>query len=234
MPTVRVLSYNIRSLRDDTAALERVVRGCAPDLVCLQEVPRFLLWRTKRRRFARRCELTVAAGRRAAGLAVLAGPRATVLHREYHLLTRVTGLHRRGLAIAVAEVQGVRLIAASTHLDLADVPRRAHVGQLLGLLERARRTYRAPVVLTGDINEESGGQAWDLLAGSFQDAYAVAPAGMGHTFSARRPRRRIDGIFADPDVEVVGCGVPADTAVSADYTRATDHRPVFAELCLRR
>ncbi|GAA2099911.1 endonuclease/exonuclease/phosphatase family protein [Actinomadura alba] len=233
MPTIRVLSYNIRSLRDDTTALERVVRGCAPDLVCLQEVPRFLLWRAKRRRFARHCGLTVGAGRRAAGLAVLAGPRATVLHQEYHLLTRVAGMHRRGLAIAVAEVQGVRLIAASTHLDLADLPRRAHVGQVLGLLERARCRYRAPVVLTGDINEDSGGQAWDLLARRFQDAYATAPAGMGHTYSARRPQRRIDAIFADPEVEVIGCGVPADAAVTADYARATDHRPVVAELALR-
>jgi endonuclease/exonuclease/phosphatase family metal-dependent hydrolase len=234
VPTVRVLSYNIRSLRDDAAAIERVVRGCEPDLVCLQEVPRFLLWRTKRRRFARRCDLTVAAGRRAAGLAVLAGPRATVLHQEYHLLARVPGRHRRGLAIAVAEVKGVRLIAASTHLDLTDLPRRAHVGQVLGLLEQARRRYRAPVVLTGDINEESDGQAWGLLAGRFQDAYAVAPAGMGNTFSARLPRRRIDGIFADPEVEVVGCGVPADSGVATDYARATDHRPVVAELSLRR
>src|SRR3954454_15258183 len=116
MPTVRVLSYNIRSLRDDPAALARVVRGCRPDLVCLQEMPRFLSWRTKRRRLARHCELAVAAGRRAAGLAVLAGPRVRVLHREYHLLTRVPMLHRRGVAIAVAEVEGARLIAASTHL----------------------------------------------------------------------------------------------------------------------
>jgi endonuclease/exonuclease/phosphatase family metal-dependent hydrolase len=134
----------------------------------------------------------------------------------------------------VVEVKGARLIAASTHLDLADLPRRAHVGQVLGLLEQARRRYRAPVVLTGDINEESGGQAWNLLAGNFQDAYAVAPAGMGHTYSALRPRRRIDGVFADPEVEVIGCGVPVDSAVTTDYARATDHRPVVAELSLRR
>ncbi|MFD0632519.1 endonuclease/exonuclease/phosphatase family protein [Catenulispora yoronensis] len=37
--TVRVLSYNVRSLRDDRAALARVVRGCEPDVVCVQESP---------------------------------------------------------------------------------------------------------------------------------------------------------------------------------------------------
>ena len=42
---VRVLSYNVRSLRDDPAAVARVVRACAPDLVLVQEAPRFFRWR---------------------------------------------------------------------------------------------------------------------------------------------------------------------------------------------
>ncbi|MCZ9345533.1 endonuclease, partial [Streptomyces sp. TRM76130] len=32
---IRVLSYNVRSLRDDSAALARVITACAPDLVLL-------------------------------------------------------------------------------------------------------------------------------------------------------------------------------------------------------
>ncbi|GAA2406786.1 endonuclease/exonuclease/phosphatase family protein [Actinomadura vinacea] len=240
MAAVRVLSYNVRSLRDDPAAVARVVRALAPDVVCLQEVPRFLWWRFKRRRLARACGLSVAAGRRAAGLAVLAGPRARVVHREYHLLERVPRLHRRGLAVAVLEFPdgggaaagAARLIAASTHLDLRDEPRRAHTGQVIGILERVRAAYPAPVVLTGDINEEPGGASWTLLAGRFQDAHAVAPDGEAATFSARDPRRRIDGVFADPAIEVVGCGVPAGAAVAADYPVATDHRPVLATLRL--
>lgn len=36
---IRVLSYNVRSLRDDTEALARVIRACEPDLVCVQEAP---------------------------------------------------------------------------------------------------------------------------------------------------------------------------------------------------
>jgi endonuclease/exonuclease/phosphatase family metal-dependent hydrolase len=228
VPGVRVVSYNVRSLRDDVPALVRVVRGLEPDLVCLQEVPRLLFWRTRRRRFARSCGLAIAAGRRDAGLAVLAGPRVRVLHREHHLLVRVPRLHRRGLTIAVVEIERARLIAASTHLDLAEVPRRAHAGQVLALLERARERYEAPVVLTGDINEEAGGAAWDLLTRRFQDGHLVAPVGAGATFSARDPRRRIDAVFVDPEIEVVGCGVP--DAATSDYALATDHRPVVAEL----
>ncbi|GLW63035.1 hypothetical protein Arub01_12790 [Actinomadura rubrobrunea] len=231
--TVRILSYNLRSLRDDPAAVGRVVRALRPDAACLQEVPRFWGWRRKRRRLARGCGLTVAAGRRPAGLAVLAGPRVRCVSREHHLLSRVPGLHRRGLAVAVLELEsGGRLIAASTHLDLVDEPRRAHTGEVLALLERARRRYGAPVVLAGDVNEEPGGASWTLLAEAFQDAYAVAPKGEEFTFSARAPRRRIDGVFADPGVEVVSCGVPDDPAAAADYAAATDHRPVLAELRL--
>lgn len=230
MVAVRILSYNIRALHDDEAAVARVMRGCRADVVCLQEVPRFPgQWR-RRTRLAARTGLELVQGRRQAGLAVLAGPRAKVVGSEYYLLTRVPRLHLRGLAIAVLEIEGVRLIAASTHLDLEDEPRRAHVGEVIGLLERARRTYDAPVVLTGDINEEPGGPSWSLLAKAFQDAYAIAPVGEGDTYSAVAPVKRIDGVFADPEITVLGCGVPVDSALTADYPAATDHRPVLADL----
>ncbi|MCW2887785.1 MAG: hypothetical protein QOE54_6935 [Streptosporangiaceae bacterium] len=233
MTGVRLVGYNVRALRDDGDAVARVIRGCRPDLVCLQEVPRFLGWRAERRRLAESCGLRVASGRRTAGLAVFAGPRAEVLHHEYHLLTRVPGLHRRALAIAVAEIDGARLVAASTHLDLADRPRRAHVGEVIALLDRVRRSFSAPVVLAGDINEEPSGPAWGMLARTFQDARAVAPAGESDTYSARHPVKRIDGIFADRGITVAGCGVPVDPALTADYVAATDHRPVLADLVLR-
>ncbi|MEW2358964.1 endonuclease/exonuclease/phosphatase family protein [Spirillospora sp. NPDC029432] len=251
MTPVRVLSYNIRSLRDDPAAVARVVRGPRPDVVCLQEVPRFLGWRLKRRRLARAGGLAVASGRRAAGLAVLHGPRARVLHREYRLLSRVPGLHRRGLAVAVLEFGAgegaARLIAASTHLDLRDGPRRAHAAEIVELLGRVRAAYPAPVVLAGDVNEEPGGAAWTLLCGPFRDAYAAAPVGGAATFPARAPRRRIDGIFTSPEIGVSACGVPVghdghdghdghgeagEADAAADHVRASDHRPLLAELAL--
>jgi endonuclease/exonuclease/phosphatase family metal-dependent hydrolase len=189
-------------------------------------------WRRRRRWLADACGLTVASGRRAAGLAVLTGPRARILHEEYHLLTRVPTLHRRGLAIAVVEIDGARLVAASTHLDLAGVPRRAHAAEVIALLERVRRSFSAPVVLAGDLNEEPDGAAWGLLARVFQDGYAVAPAGEGDTYSSWAPVRRIDAVFTDRAVKVAGCGVPADPAVAGHYAAATDHRPVLADLVL--
>ncbi|MQY02465.1 endonuclease/exonuclease/phosphatase family protein [Actinomadura macrotermitis] len=228
MTAVRLVSYNVRSLRDDPAAVARVVRALDPDVLCLQEVPRFGRWWFQRRALARACGMRVVAGRRACGLAVLARPGVRRAAREFHLLSRVPGLHRRALALAVLELDGARLIAASTHLDLADEPRLAHTRQILALLARAGQRHGAPVVLAGDINEEPGGASWTLFTGHFQDGHATAPAGEGLTFSARDPRRRIDAVFAGPGVEVAGCGVPDGPA--AYYEAATDHRPLLAEL----
>ncbi|GGV05087.1 hypothetical protein GCM10010182_24600 [Actinomadura cremea] len=234
MTPLRVMSYNVRSLRDDPAAVARVVRAVRPDVLCLQEVPRFWGWRGKRRALARESGTVVAAGRRACGLAVLAAPHVRRTAREFHLLVPEPDLHRRALAVAVLEAGGARFIAASTHLDLAAEPRRRHVLEVLEHLDRARERYGAPVVLAGDVNEEPGGPAWSLLADRLRDGHAVAPAGEAATFPARAPRRRIDGVFADPEVEIVGCGVPGDAiAPTADYAAATDHRPVMADLRLR-
>ncbi|MFD0506618.1 endonuclease/exonuclease/phosphatase family protein [Streptomyces chiangmaiensis] len=36
---IRVLGYNIRSMRGDTDALARVIRACEPDVVLVQEAP---------------------------------------------------------------------------------------------------------------------------------------------------------------------------------------------------
>lgn len=232
MAAVRLLSYNVRSLRDDAAAVARVVRGIAPDVLCLQEVPRFGAWRLRRRRLADACGMRIAAGRRACGLAVLTAPHVRREAREFHLLTPDPDLHRRALAIAVLEIRGARLIAASTHLDLKDDPRLRHAGEILAHLDRARTRYGAPVILAGDFNEEPGGRTWTRLTQTLEDAYETAPTGEELTFSSRTPTRRIDAVFTDPQFRPTACGVPTDETLKKLYPGATDHRPLMADLDL--
>jgi endonuclease/exonuclease/phosphatase family metal-dependent hydrolase len=233
MTTIRLLSYNIRSMRDDRAALARVISRLEPDVVCVQEAPRFAFWLRKRRWLAREVALGLAVRRRPAGLELYAGERTALLHRGHRLLSSVPGLHRRGLVMGLFDVGGVRLVVASVHLDLLGGPRLRHAEEIVKELERARERFGAPVVVAGDINETPGGAAWDFLAGHFQDGYAVAPAGEGATYSSSAPRTRIDGVFADPGIEVLSCGVPDDPDLLADYPDATDHRPLLAELRVR-
>ncbi|MFJ2029257.1 endonuclease/exonuclease/phosphatase family protein [Streptosporangium sp. NPDC087985] len=227
---LRVASYNVRSMRDDAAALGRVITALHADVLCVQEAPRFLGWRHRRGRLAASGGLTVAAGRRPGGVAVLVGRDVRLLCGEGHLLKYFPGLERRALAIAVVEAGGQRVAVGSIHLDLDAAARSYHAGEALALLRAAAGRFDALPVLAGDINEHSHDPTWRFLAGQLADCYPVSPRGDGLTFPSRRPRERIDAIFAAAGLQVISCGGAG--AGPADLAAATDHLPVVAELGL--
>ncbi|GAB3205611.1 endonuclease/exonuclease/phosphatase family protein [Marinactinospora endophytica] len=231
MAVLRVLSYNVRSLRDDVDALVRVVRACRPDVLCLQEAPRLWRWRSRRRRFARAVGLAPVVNRRVGGLAILAAPDVRVVRTAHHRLTYHLGLHVRAVSIAVVEVAGRRVALATTHLDLHQGARLQHAAEVVERLAAVTGDGVDPV-LTGDINEEADGPAWRLLASGMVDTGATVPRGGEMTFTARRPRKRIDAIFTGPGLRPVGAGVPLELVSEADLELATDHRPLLAEIAL--
>ena len=205
---VRLLSYNVRSLRSDRNAVVAVIRSGNPDLVCVQEASRFLRWRTKRAALARDAGLLVVGGQRVGGVALLGSLRPRVLATRDVRLSRSPRRHRRALALAVLEIAGARLAVASMHLGLDAEERRGHAPEVLAHARHLARPYVAPIVIAGDVNEEPGGPAWTMLAGQLQDGYAVAPVGPGATLGARQPRQRVDAVFVDPGIEVVAVSVP--------------------------
>ena len=225
--TLRVLSYNVRSMRDDPRALAAVIRAAEPDLVCVQEAPRFLRWRSKCAALARTSGLVVLTGGRPAGAMLLLGRLGVEVHATRDLLlSRTPGLHQRGLAVAEVTVGGARLVVASLHLGLQADERLRHVDEVVA----AVADYEAPVLLAGDVNERPGEPAWSLLAETYQDAWQAAgndPAA-GLTYRSDAPYERIDGIFADRRLQVLSCEVPSVPEVA----KASDHRPVLAVLAL--
>lgn len=241
---VRLLSYNIRSMRDDVGALARVIRACAPDVVCVQEAPRFFGWRARANRLARLTELFyVTGGAPANGQLILAAPRARVVCAQDVLLPATPGLHRRGFATAVLCFGAkTRLAVVSCHLSLQKDERYAQAGMLLDQLASLRGQRQgehqtradAPIhaVAAGDLNERPHGRAFRRLTATLQDGYAVRPWGGGLTSEPARPHQRIDAVLATRSVEVLGCGVPQGLpGVSArDLRAATDHLPVLAAL----
>jgi Metal-dependent hydrolase len=227
-PALRVATYNVRSLRDDVAALARVITAIRPDVLCLQEAPRLPRWRRGLAGLARRIGMAVAVRRRRGGLAILTGPGVRAVHAEYHLLRPYPLLERRALAIAVVDKDGHRAAVGCVHLDLSAGARLWHVAEIAGHMARVRDRFGVPDVLAGDVNEEPGRAAWRYLTRRYTDCYAAAPDGDGGTFPARRPGKRIDGVFAGPGLAVRSCGVPR--ADPADLAAATDHLPVQAEL----
>ncbi|MFD1658529.1 endonuclease/exonuclease/phosphatase family protein [Streptomyces caeni] len=227
---VRVLSYNIRSMRDDTGALARVIGACAPDLVLVQEAPRFFRWRKKLARLAAASDLVIlSGGATAAGPALLCSLRATVERTEDALLPLTPGLHRRGFATAVVRFGGARLGVLSCHLSLRQDERYDQGGMLLDRLAGMGVRH---AVAGGDLNERPGGPTFERLAARLQDGWVTAPWGGEYTWTPADPYQRIDAIFATRGVEVLGCGVPLGHpgVTRADLRAATDHLPVLAAL----
>ncbi|MEU5094354.1 endonuclease/exonuclease/phosphatase family protein [Streptomyces sp. NPDC020996] len=227
---VRVLSYNVRSMRDDTDALARVITACAPDLVLLQEAPRFFRWRKKLARLAAASgQVVLGGGATAAGPALLCSLRATVERTEDVLLPVTPGLHRRGLATAVVRFGSARLGVLSCHLSLQKDERYEQGGMLLDRLAGMGVRH---AVAGGDLNEPPDGRTFRRLAGTLQDCRATAPWGGEHTWTRTEPHRRIDAVFATKEVSVLGCGVPVGHpgVTDTDLRAATDHLPVLAAL----
>ncbi|MFF8730870.1 endonuclease/exonuclease/phosphatase family protein [Streptomyces sp. NPDC015171] len=227
---IRVLSYNIRSMRDDTAALARVITACAPDLVLVQEAPRFFRWRKKLARLAAASgQVILTGGATAAGPAILCGLRAAVERTEDVLLPLTPGLHRRGFATAVVRFGGARLGVLSCHLSLQRDERHEQGGLLLDRLDALGAEH---VIAGGDLNERPDGPTFRRLAERLQDCRTTAPWGGEFTSTPADPHQRIDAIFAGQGIEVLGCGVPLDQpgVTRADLAAATDHLPVLAAL----
>ncbi|MEP6463356.1 MAG: endonuclease/exonuclease/phosphatase family protein [Frankiaceae bacterium] len=213
--TLRVLSYNVRSLRDDPAAVASVIRAARPDVVCVQEAPRFLRWRSKCAALARESGLVVVTGGRPAGaMLLLAALRVRIRATKDVKLRKHFRLHQRGLAIAEIEVGGIAYAVASMHLSLDDTERLAQADEVFAKL--ADQT--APLILAGDVNETPAGPAWARLGDRLTDG------GGGHTYSAKRPHKRIDAVFADPRLEFLSCDVPEAPGIEV----ASDHRPLLA------
>jgi endonuclease/exonuclease/phosphatase family metal-dependent hydrolase len=208
---MRVMTWNVRSLRDDPAGVAAVLRGAAPDIVLVQEAPRLWRWRYKCARLARQAGLVVVTGGRpAAGNLILCSMRVAVASSYDVLLPKRPRLHRRGAATALLSVDGRRVSVLGTHLDLDPEAR----------LDTARRLRTSSYdVIGADVNEPPGGPAWTALSAGLVDV----AEGLGPTFSVASPRRRIDGLFVSPAlrpvrVEVLDCGP------------VSDHKPILAEL----
>jgi endonuclease/exonuclease/phosphatase family metal-dependent hydrolase len=230
--TVRILTYNVRSLRDDRAALARVVRSCAPDVVCVQEAPRFFGWRRARREMAASFGLeVVTGGADASGNLLLAGSNVQVDDTEVLYLEHRRGYHLRGMALAALRVGRSRFTVASTHLSM-NLEQRVHqAGEVLGHLDGfAERNQTTSRVLAGDFNSHPDSVEWGILTDRLADAWMVSPVGAEFTSTGPNPYQRLDAVFVSRDIYVVRAGVPTDLVSQADTALATDHLPVLAVL----
>ncbi|QIK84433.1 endonuclease/exonuclease/phosphatase family protein [Sanguibacter sp. HDW7] len=241
------MTYNLKSLALDAAAARRVVRAEAPDVLLLQETPRWLLGRRRTRAFARSVGLEVVAG----GIA----GRACAIAVAPHLLTQV--VEGRGVAIEPRWVRFrtgwptprgyayVRLARGGTLPGrVADAPSPASeqpaAGEVLTLVsvhlsaQRPSRAIHVPVyralaareapdvVVGGDLNENPRGPSVLALQPPLRDA----DASQAPTEPADVPRTRLDGFLVGDTVTVRSVRVPD----GPDVLVGSDHRPAVLEL----
>jgi endonuclease/exonuclease/phosphatase family metal-dependent hydrolase len=222
--TLKLLSYNVRSLRDDTDALIRVIRDIAPDVAIIQEAPRFLRWRSQCAALARRAGMVLVTGGRETGANLVMSTLAVEVQATHQLaFTPDPKLHHRGCALAELTLAGSRFAVGGMHLDLVEAPRLRHLEELA---EFTRANLNGtPLIVGGDLNAAPGSATWSRLLEFGVDAFEVAGSGPGYTYSSVDPVRRIDGLFADARLRPVR----AEVIDSADVRLATDHRPLVVE-----
>jgi endonuclease/exonuclease/phosphatase family metal-dependent hydrolase len=225
--TLRVMTYNVRSLRDDVDALTSVVRSGAPDVLLVQEAPRFARWRSKRAGLARRCGLVVATADRPGGLCIMTALRVDLVGTSFSLLPKGSGHHQRAIAGATVSFGGLKWDVRSIHMSTDQGERDRHLPAVLSTLSN---DAGAPLIIGGDLNEDPSGPMFGAISARFQDCFDVAGSAPGLTSPAAAPTHRLDAIFADPALSVLSCEVMDHAGV----TTGSDHRPVLAVLAQAR
>lgn len=226
---LRVLTYNVHGLRSGTAAVARVISAARPDVVCVQEAPVGLRWRSRAAELARRAGLyVVTGGRPAAGNLLLCAARVDLVSAGDHLLSRTPGLPARGCAAAVLHAGGTTIGVVGTHFGLNASERRRHAAEVAEIAEQMRAAGATSVVVAGDLNSTPAAAEWEPLLVGLSDTAGIGAA--WSTFPVRTPRARIDVVLAEPEVAVHSRGVPDH----AELASASDHLPVLAVLRLPR
>ncbi|WP_241237306.1 endonuclease/exonuclease/phosphatase family protein [Brachybacterium saurashtrense] len=233
---LRILTWNLCELRGDLTALIEAVRDLDPDVLLVQEAPRFVLPSARlhwfARRIGRRVLLGGAGGR---GLALLATEEvaAQVIRRGAHpvaqTLSDLNSTYPRGVAAVRLSIPGGgAVVVASTHLALQEDNRLRHAEHLAALARGAG----APVIVGGDLNETAEGVARSHLAPLLADP---APT-TAHTFPATAPSRRIDAVLVSDGVQVRRAEAvrATETVDEARLSGASDHLPSLLEVTLPR
>ncbi|MGW1179690.1 endonuclease/exonuclease/phosphatase family protein [Streptomyces drozdowiczii] len=250
---LRVATYNIHAGAgmDNVFDLDRqaaALRALDADVIGLQEVDvRWgdrSEWRDLAAELGRRLRMHVSFApiysldpvvpgdpRREFGVAVLS--RYRIVSAENHDLTRLSTQDPNpvpapapGFGEVVLKVRGLPVHVYATHLDYRADPsvRVAQVADTRRIMAEDQRAERRPVrqILLGDFNAPPTAPE---LAPLWKELTDIEPG--GPTYPAQNPVQRIDYVAVSKDtVRVRGAAVAE--------TLASDHRPVVADLLLRR
>jgi len=234
--SVRIMTYNVAQGAGGATAIASVISSAGPQIVCLQEV----------RDDAKRGDPLAALIRGLPGewYAARHEDLAVLSRFPFRRVTRHAMPLRpgRGIIVATVRVGGNVLSVVNTHPSGAAAQRATSGGRLRRLARRMGATSRvisaqaegtvavarkAPgsAVVVGDFNMPRLSPAYRRISAGYRDAFRAAGWGFGYTYRSNRPFQRIDYVFVGNGIGVRDCRVIG--------SRASDHRPVVADLVLK-
>lgn len=236
---LRIVTYNIHKCiggldrRYDPQRTAEALATTEPDVVLLQEVDDGAKRSNRERQVDRLAELTglhhstwfpnvTVRGGGHYGNAVLSRypiVQTSNVDLTVRLKKRRSVLHAE-LRVRHDEVDRIVHIF-NMHLGLAEFERKIQLRRFLECDPFARLHHDTPIIVGGDLNDVYGG-LWRLLS----PAGFRGPARSPRTFPAWAPMRALDGLYVRGNVEVSALA-RAEAAVAK---RASDHRPLWAEL----
>jgi endonuclease/exonuclease/phosphatase family metal-dependent hydrolase len=191
---LRVMSIDAGSFPGGGEAVAAVVRSAAPDVLLVQDAPRFLRWRSKRAALARRCGLVVATADRPGGLCVMTSLRVDLLDTSFSLLPKTSGRRERAIVSATVKFGGARWRVVTLQLG-SDAAERSR--QLPAIVSSLSVASSAPAIVGGDLGGGPGDPVFSGLATRFQRCLDTAASGQA--------------MFADRALSVLSCDL-VDTA----------------------
>jgi endonuclease/exonuclease/phosphatase family metal-dependent hydrolase len=217
---IRVVSYNLRSLRTGIGPAVEAVTAYEPDVMLVQEYGAPYRLRAFGKAIGMDWASSYAPFNRLRNAALFRSPWRLV-RSDHHRFAKTRGQYRRGFVLAQLETKTAGVTAVSVHLGLSRHERPHHAAELLAAL----RHIDGPVVVGGDLNEEPDGDAVAALTAELRSGRSIA--GGGHpTFPADGPTAGIDDILV-----AGGAGIASFRVGEAEAARtASDHRPVIADL----
>ncbi|HEY4956572.1 MAG TPA: endonuclease/exonuclease/phosphatase family protein, partial [Caldimonas sp.] len=242
--TVRVMTYNTKAAQllertGGIATLEREIVGHRPDIVVMQDANGIRHWSG----YDPKGPLFGLAHVFAQGEYVVAS-RWPI--RDCAIVQTTTGAEPLSYARCSVDTGGTAFTLLTVHFESprtglnaarregfegVDSWQRNHEARLAQAHALAREMASGPLVLAGDLNApDSSAVVRSLLALGLRDAFANAGRGYGYTYGhTLRPAfsfLRIDHILVSAEFDVRDCFVGGD--------EASDHRPVIADIALRR
>jgi endonuclease/exonuclease/phosphatase family metal-dependent hydrolase len=144
-----------------------------------------------------------------------------IFNPKNHILPGEDG--RRCCLQVEIETPGVSITVFNLHLGLKSAERYYHLEEII--LPRLR-AVSTPVLLGGDFNVLPESTEISLVQKYLRDSFQANSGESIHTFSADKPRARIDYIFLDKHWELIDYKIISPTM-------ASDHLPVHCEAAIK-